>query len=300
MLLNDPSIAKKTIVEASSGSTVTSLGITARVLYDNYDTVAYCTNKTERNRLRQLQFFGLKVELYGGPAQPEFDDTRGIIERVRRLARNNENIANPAQYDNENNWKSHLRWTGPQIWRQLPEVDIFCMGMGSTGCVTGTGMYLKSQKPTVKVVGICNKEADPVPGPRALPLFDSCSFPWREVVDATEEISSVDSYRMSMRLSREGLIAGPSSGMALQGLLKYLQRQKDADSLKSIADPVTGELSCIFVCCDLPHQYLDTYFQKLEKEEFHPMVNEVRLPSLIALFFPVADHQSPRFFISLC
>lgn len=61
MLLNDPSAANKSIIEASSGSTVTSLGMIARVLYNNDDTRAYVTNKTELNRIRQLQFFGLKV-----------------------------------------------------------------------------------------------------------------------------------------------------------------------------------------------------------------------------------------------
>ena len=61
MLLHRPLAAGKTIVEASSGSTITSLGITARVLNGNDDTRAYLTNKTELNRLRQLQFFGLKV-----------------------------------------------------------------------------------------------------------------------------------------------------------------------------------------------------------------------------------------------
>ena len=61
MLLNDPSAAKKCIIEPSSGSTITSLGIIARVLYDNEDTVACVSNKNELNRIRQLQFFGLKV-----------------------------------------------------------------------------------------------------------------------------------------------------------------------------------------------------------------------------------------------
>lgn len=120
MLLRNPSAAENTIVEASSGSTVTSLGMTARVLFDNDDTHAYISNKTEMNRLRQLQFWGLKVfvpivsvihdvlhltarrHLYGGPAQPEFTDPRGIICHVRRLAEENENVSNPGQYDNEN------------------------------------------------------------------------------------------------------------------------------------------------------------------------------------------------------
>jgi hypothetical protein len=80
---------------------------------------------------------------------------------------------------------------------------------------------------------------------------------------------------MSMRLSREGLIAGPSSGEALQGLLGYIEGVKAAGKLSELADPVTGEVSCVFTCSDLPYQYLDSYFTKLGENEFPPIHNEV-------------------------
>jgi cysteine synthase len=80
---------------------------------------------------------------------------------------------------------------------------------------------------------------------------------------------------MSMKLSREGIICGPSSGEALHGLLNYLQKLKDAGNLQEIADPITREISCVFICCDLPYQYMEGYFQKLELEEFPPIYNDV-------------------------
>lgn len=61
MLLNDPSAAHKTIIEQSSGSTATSLGMIARVLYNNQRSRAYVSNKAGLNRIRQLRFFGLNV-----------------------------------------------------------------------------------------------------------------------------------------------------------------------------------------------------------------------------------------------
>lgn len=275
MLLNEPSAADKSIVEVSSGSTVTSLAITARVLYDNDDTTAFVSNKASLDRVRELQFYGLKVALYGGPTYTETTDPRGPVEWARRLGRENSKIVNLGQYDNEYNWKSHERWTGPQIWKQLPEVNIFCMGMGSTGCVTGAGMYLKSQKPSVKVLGVCNDEADIIPGPRELPMHETSPFPWKEVVDFTESVSSMESYRLSLKLSREGIISGPSSGMALKGLFNFLQKAKDNGTLSNYADRSTGELSCVFICCDLPQKHVDTYFKKLSPEEFKPTGNEV-------------------------
>jgi len=54
---------------------------------------------------------------------------------------------------NIQNWRSHIRWTGPQLLKQLPEINVFAMAMGSAGCITGCGSYLKKKKPSVKVLG---------------------------------------------------------------------------------------------------------------------------------------------------
>lgn len=79
-----------------------------------------------------------------------------------------------------------------------------------------------------------------------------------------------------MHLTREGIICGPSSGEALCGLFDYLQKAKDAGTLKDLADETSGEISCVFICCDLPYQYIDNYFQKLGEDKFPPIYNEVR------------------------
>lgn len=80
-----------------------------------------------------------------------------------------------------------------------------------------------------------------------------------------------------MKLSREGLICGPSSGEALQGLLQYLDDLKKAGSLEELVDDTTGEISCVFTCSDLPYQYLSGYFDRLGDEEFPRIENEVSL-----------------------
>jgi cysteine synthase len=122
---------------------------------------------------------------------------------------------------------------------------------------------------------VFNVFGDPTPGPRHFLGFNSCGFPWKDTVDAFVEVASADSYRMSMQLSREGLIAGPSSGEALRGLLDYIGQIKEAGELAQLADDDTGEVSCVFICCDLPYQYLPGYFQKLGADEFPPIENEV-------------------------
>ncbi|KAJ0159995.1 putative siderophore biosynthesis protein SbnA [Colletotrichum tanaceti] len=276
MLLAQTNAADKSIVEASSGSTVLSLGILSRVLWGNESVTAFVTNKKHPDSLKLLRFFGLKVSLYGGLAQQEPTDPRGIMQRLREKAAQDGRVCYPGQYDNENNWKSHERWTGPQILCQLPEIKVFCTTVGTGGCITGTGKYLKSQNPSIQVVGVFNVFGDPTPGPRHFYGFHTCGFPWKGTVDAQQEVSSADAYRMSMRLSREGIIAGPSSGEALQGLLDYIAEAKSGGKLQSLADDATGEVSCVFTCSDLPYQYLDGYFQKLAKEEFSPIENEDR------------------------
>ncbi|TVY82428.1 Cysteine synthase [Lachnellula suecica] len=274
MLQKAGPLAQRAIVEPSSGSTVTSMSLISRVLHGNTDVHAYVSNKTEESRLRTLQFFGLKVVLYGGPAQPEISDPRGQIRKLAKMAEESEDIYNPGQYENMHNPESHMRWTGPQLLAQLPEINIFCAGMGSAGCITGTGTFLKQKKPSVKIIGYCLQQGRRRnSGARPFPLFDRIKFPWKEVTDEVKEVNSIEAYRLSMAMSREGLICGPSSGMALKGLFEFLQDQKDSERLAQYAEPGTGEISCVIPCCDLPYQYMDTYFKKLGEEDFWPISN---------------------------
>lgn len=121
---------------------------------------------------------------------------------------------------------------------------------------------------------VCNKLGDSIPGPRPHSLVNSTAFSWKSVTDSVQEVSSEESYRLSMALSREGLISGPSSGMALKGLYNFIEEQKDLGLLHDLAEPTTGEVSCVFPCCDLPYQYMDTYFEKLNADDFNAIINE--------------------------
>ena len=78
-----------------------------------------------------------------------------------------------------------------------------------------------------------------------------------------------------MQLCREGIIAGPSSGEALCGLIKYLEKLRGLGKLSELSKIESGEVSCVFTCCDLPYQYLDGYFDKLKEDQFPPIINKV-------------------------
>ncbi|KAL6703419.1 hypothetical protein ACN47E_009678 [Coniothyrium glycines] len=263
----------KTVVEYSSGSTVISLALASRINHGITDVRAYLSNKTSPAKLKLMQFFGLDVTLFGGPSQPEPLDLRGGIHRARTLAQQDSTILNANQYENDANWQAHVRWTGPQIHEQLPNINIMCAGMGTSGTSTGLGQYFKHAKPSVVRLGVCTAAGDRVPGPRSLALLSPVEFPWRDSVDAIEEVGSKDAFSLSLQLCREGLICGPSSGFNLQGLLNYLTKVKSSGKLADLAGP-DGQIDCVFICCDLPYQYMDEYFDKLGEDVFHPIHNK--------------------------
>ncbi|CAJ2510377.1 Uu.00g050800.m01.CDS01 [Anthostomella pinea] len=268
-----------TIIEYSSGSTVISMSLISRVFYGIPDVRAFLSNKTSEAKLKLMQFFGLDITLFGGPSQPEPLDHRGGIRVAQKMAEESENIVNPNQYDNDDNWKSHIRWTGPQILKQLPQINLICSGMGTSGTMTGLGTYFKDAKPSVFRLGVCTAAGDRVPGPRSFALLAPVEFPWKASIDHIEEVGSHDSFSLSLDLTRQGIVCGPSSGFNLKGLFQFIEKRKTAGTLADLAtgeggSESAGEIHCVFVCCDLPYQYISEYFDKLGPEYFPPIHNE--------------------------
>ncbi|TGZ80668.1 cysteine synthase B [Ascodesmis nigricans] len=263
----------KTIIEYSSGSTVVSMSLIARAIHGVDDVRAFLSNKTTDAKLNMMRFFGLRITLFGGPSQPEPADPRGGIHRAQQMAAERDDTVNPNQYENIDNPKAHSRWTGPQLLKQLPHLNVLAAGLGTSGTLTGIGTYLKATKPSVHIVGVCTAPGDRVPGPRSHALLAPVQFPWKSSLDSLEEVGSYDSFSLSMALSREGLIVGPSSGFNLKGLFQFLEKRKQSNTLQDLAGE-DGEIHCVFICCDLPYQYLNEYFTILGESAFHPIENE--------------------------
>ncbi|KAF2674408.1 cysteine synthase-like protein B [Microthyrium microscopicum] len=263
----------KTVVEYSSGSTVIAMSMIARINHGIEDVRAFLSNKTSDAKLKLMQFFGLDLTLFAGPSQPEPYDDRGGIQIARAKAIEDDSWCNPNQYEHEANWRAHYKWTGPQILQQLPDLNVLCCGVGTSGTMTGIGKFLGEQKPSVVRVGVFTAPGDRVPGPRPYILMEPVQFPWRAAIDEMEDVGSTDSFGLSMKLSRAGLICGPSSGFNLKGLWKFLERRKAAGTLRDLAGP-NGEINCAFICCDLPYQYINDYFTKLDDTWFPSITNK--------------------------
>ncbi|RGP60403.1 cysteine synthase a [Fusarium longipes] len=264
----------KTVVEYSSGSTVLSMSLISRAIHGIDDVRAFLSNKTSATKLQLMQFFGIDITLFGGPSQPEPLDDRGGIRAAQRLAEDSdETILNPNQYENNLNWNAHIKWTGPQIHAQLPEINLICAGMGTSGTMTGLGTYFKEAKPSVYRLGVCTAPGDRVPGPRSFALMAPVQFPWKKSVDHIEEVDSHNSFSKSLDLCRNGIVCGPSSGFNLSGLFQLIEKRKAEGSLSDLAGP-DGTINCVFLCCDLPYQYITEYFDKLGENYFPSIKNE--------------------------
>jgi cysteine synthase len=264
------------LVENSSGNTVFSMALAARQ-FGVDRTQSYVPSEISWNKLLMLLFFGIEPIVNVEPQNPaESDPATGVYKA--RVDGQAPDAINPGQYDNTDNPAAHVKWTGPQIWEQTGgRIDIFCAGLGTTGTLIGNSRYLKQQDPSIRVVGVMRAPDQYVPGVRTEKLLKVVDFDWREHVDEIERIDTVESYRKSMELSRKGILAGPSSGLALAGLLQNLSGLKEQNRLDDIRKSEDGEIICVFPCPDGPMPYLDEYFKYLDASDFPPIRNEETL-----------------------
>ncbi|KAJ7348293.1 hypothetical protein DFH08DRAFT_999955 [Mycena albidolilacea] len=204
------------------------------------------------------------ASLFGGPAQVNQDDVDGGI-RASITDGAKEGCYNPSQYTSGRNPEAHIRWTGPQLHGQLPDMSVFVAGLGtavlcrlrsSTSCTIFIGDMTRTQ-PKSRVFT--------APGDK-------------DVIDEAEAATSLDSYQASLELCRPGLLVGPSSGLASTGLYHFLQKAKangGLDRLRGTDGKIKYEFSPgAFICCDQPFQYIGEYFDKIPASLFPKIIND--------------------------
>ena len=264
-----------TIIENSSGNTVSSIALVARQFGVN-DIRSYVPAEISWHKLLMLLFYGIEPIVNVEPENPTESDPQSGVSKARKDAEK-PGVLNPGQYDNDANPRAHERWTAEQIWEQTGgKIDVFCAGLGTTGTIIGNSRSLKKKNPAIRVVGVMRAPDNYVPGVRTEKLLKMVGFKWRNAVDRIERIETAQSYELSMKLSRSGLVVGPSSGLALAGLLQYLQNLKAENRLEEIRRPESGETVCVFPCPDGPLAYLDEYFKYLDRSQF-PVINNEEL-----------------------
>jgi cysteine synthase A len=244
-----------TMVENSSGNTAFSLAIMAP-LFGVRSIRAMVPLDIAPGKLELLRLSGADVRFAG-------KKTSGIV-MARRMGRR-KGFLNLDQYGNAANVVAHAKWTAKQIWKQTRgKVTVFCTGLGTTGTALGASRYFKKQSSTVAVVGVYCLPESAVPGVRTMEALKEISFDWQAEISHRVGIGTKESFKRSLDLCRVGLMAGPSSGFAFAGLLKFLKEQRDLDSFRNRKGEVIGT----FVCADTPFPYLDKYSTILDPSDF--------------------------------
>src|SRR4051812_18996133 len=134
----------QTILEPSSGNTGIGLAMICRIKGYRLQIVLPENVSPERRQL--LEIFGAEVI-----PSPGEEGSNGAVRMAQRLAKELPDVVMLYQYGNPANAGAHYRGTGPEIWRDCPEVTHFVAGLGTSGTLMGVGRYLKEQNPDVKV-----------------------------------------------------------------------------------------------------------------------------------------------------
>lgn len=261
-----------TMIESSSGNTALSLTLIGRA-FGIKNSKVLVSHTIAQDKLKMLKLIGSEVIVNREPMCPDKDDPESSINLAKKWAKDN-NWINVGQYDNLDNPESHYKWTGKQIWEQTNgEITVFATNLGTTGTMTGAGSFLKSKKNKIKNIGIVSKEDTLRLGPRTANLLKEISFDWQSVVDHTISVNVELSFKPSLDLFRNGILAGPSSGFTLYGLYQYIRKLISNEELDSVRN-TNGEVVCVFVCCDTPFLYIDEYFEHLRDKHFITVKNE--------------------------
>ncbi len=205
------------IIEPTSGNT--GIGFAAIAARLGYKVILTMPDTMSVERIKLLRAYGAEIILTDGKL-----GMKGAVEKAEKLAASLPSAFIPSQFSNPSNPKAHKLTTGPEIWRDTEgKVDIFVAGIGTGGTVSGIGEYLKSQNPSVQIIGV-EPSSSPLitkgkAGAHGLQGIGANFVPENlksEFVDRVITVSEADSYAAAKELARlEGILCGITSGSAL-------------------------------------------------------------------------------------
>ena len=162
------------------------------------------------------------------------------MRRAQQLAAEHDDWWFPFQYGNPANPKAHYEGTGPEIWRDCPEVTHFVAGLGTSGTLIGVGQFLREVKPDVKIWAVEPPVGEMVDG---LKNFDEGFVPpifvdnnGYGLLDRKKIVGPRESILATRRLLDVGIFAGISSGAAVAGAIKCAEEIDEGVVVVVVAD----------------------------------------------------------------
>lgn len=242
--LNSGKISKSTrIIEPTSGNTGIGLALIGAAFGLKVTLVLPETMSVERRNI--LRAYGAELVLTEGAK-----GMKGAIAKAEELHAADPDSYIPQQFENPSNVKIHYLTTGPEIWKDTEgSVDIFVAGVGTGGTISGTGKYLKEQKPSVRNVAV-EAASSPVlsggaPGTHKIQGISAGFVPKnfdRSVVDEIIQISDDDAFSTGRLITTtEGIFTGISAGAAVKAALKLAQRPENAGKTIVVLLPDNGD-----------------------------------------------------------
>lgn len=231
------------IIEPTSGNT--GIGLAAVAAARGYTIIIVMPDTMSVERRQLMKAYGARLELSEGAK-----GMSGAIARAKELAAAIPNSFIPGQFENPANPGAHFETTGPEIYEDTDgEVDIFVAGVGTGGTISGTGRYLKSRKPGVKVVAAEPKDSPVLsggkPGPHKLQGIGAGFVPDTldtKIYDEVVTVSNEAAFELARELGRkEGILVGISSGAALWAAVEEAKKEENKGKTIVVLLPDTGE-----------------------------------------------------------
>ncbi len=231
------------IIEPTSGNTGIGLALMAVVRGYRIIIVMPETMSVERQKL--MKAYGAELILTDGAG-----GMPAAIAKAEELAKEIPNSFIPGQFKNPANAEAHRTTTGPEIWEDTDgKIDIFVAGVGTGGTITGTGQYLKSKNPEIKVVAV-EPASSPVlskgiAGIHKIQGIGAGFIPeildtkiYNEIVPVEDE----DAFVMGRQIGQtEGILVGISAGAATWAAVQLAKRPENKGKTIVVLLPDTGD-----------------------------------------------------------